>query len=199
MSKNRANGGRGGNSTPRWRSLPAVRAGGRRDLKRRSQRNTASSALRSRPILSSAPLDDTLLPLLTTNYYYYYYYYYYDYYYGMLEQFLIFTKGGLILFQSGASKLSGEPVANLVQNILLEVQDAPFATIPFPLPSTRHNLSYDTPLLLWNSDSNLCLTIPRVRQNRGGDSSFSHDKYTVEWLLLNEHDLIFVVRHSSFG
>lgn len=41
---------------------------------------------------------------------------------NMLEQFLIFSKGGLILFQAGQTKLSGEPVTQLVQTILLEVR-----------------------------------------------------------------------------
>ena len=57
------------------------------------------------------------------------------YWYIMLEQFLIFTKGGLILFQSGAAKLNGEPVANLVQNILLEVGASSFAIFVFWLLS----------------------------------------------------------------
>lgn len=40
----------------------------------------------------------------------------------MLEQFLIFSKGGLVLFQAGQSKLAGEPIAQLVQTVLLEVR-----------------------------------------------------------------------------
>jgi signal recognition particle receptor subunit alpha len=71
----------------------------------------------------------------------------------MLEQFLIFTKGGLILYQQGALKLAGEPISHLIQSVLLE--------------------------------------------NRGGDASFSHDKYTMEWILLNEHDLIFAVVYEK--
>lgn len=41
-------------------------------------------------------------------------------------------------------------------------------------------------------DLNTCL------QNRGGDPIFTFDKYTLEWHLMNEHDLIFVVRSATY-
>ena len=72
----------------------------------------------------------------------------------MLEQFLIFSKGGLILYQTGSENLPGNPVAQLIASVLLE--------------------------------------------NRGGDSLFRTEQYTVQWYPLNEFDIIFVVRSSPF-
>lgn len=39
----------------------------------------------------------------------------------MLEQFIIFTKGGLILYIYGNLMLQGDPIFQLIKNILLEV------------------------------------------------------------------------------
>jgi len=39
----------------------------------------------------------------------------------MIEQFLIFTKGGIVLWAKSADALKGDPVNNLIRQVLLQV------------------------------------------------------------------------------
>lgn len=40
----------------------------------------------------------------------------------MLEQFVVFTKGGLVLYRNGVGELHGNPINALISSILLEVR-----------------------------------------------------------------------------
>lgn len=116
----------------------------------------------------------------------------------MLERFLIFTKGGLILYEQGEGILSGDPITRLIQTVLLEVRGKGEKEVENKREGVVRGRRGREGEVERRLTENTCPNLKMLtKKGRGGDSSFSHGKYMMEWLLLNEHDLILAVRYSS--
>jgi len=99
----------------------------------------------------------------------------------MLEQVVVFTRGGLVLWKYQFGKVDGSPVNDFIRNILIEVRRR-LERQPTPWRHSPRAAAVEALLTL---------------QERSILRHYLHDNYVVKWTLDNALGLVYVVRAAS--